>query len=69
MSSIQGRHDKGPSIIIVTSVMTAVALVSVVARIVSRRISSRKLAIDDYIVVFSIVCTHYPFHSDASPIQ
>ena len=56
MSSVEGRYDKGPWIIITTSVMTAVALLLVVARLVSRRISIRKLDVGDYLVVLSIVC-------------
>lgn len=57
MSSVAGWYDKGPTIIIVTSVMAAVALLLVVARLVSRRISVQGFAIDDYLVVISIVCT------------
>lgn len=57
MSSVAGGYDKGPTIIIVTSVMTAVALLFVVARMASKRISIQRFAIDDSLVVVSIVCT------------
>lgn len=52
--------DRGPITIIVPSVMTALALLFVLARLTSRRISGRKLAIDDYIVILSIVRAHVP---------
>lgn len=57
MSSVAEGYDKGPTIIVVTSVMTAVALLFVVARMVSKRISIHRFAIDDSLVVVSIVCT------------
>lgn len=68
MPSVQGRHDKGPSMIIITSVMTAVALLLVVARIMSRRLSIRKLAIDDYLVTLSIVSTPSPHPKHPFPL-
>lgn len=54
--------------IIITSVMTAVALLLVVARIMSRRLSIRKLAIDDYLVILSIVSTPSPHPKHPFPL-
>lgn len=50
--------NKGPEILIVTITLTTIALLFVAARIYSRRISMRKLAADDYIVIFCIVRPH-----------
>ena len=49
------HKDHGPVIVITTSVLTFVALLFVIARIASRRISGRKLAVDDHLVVICIV--------------
>ena len=51
------RHaeNTGPITIIVSPVMTGLALLFVVARMVSRRLSGRKLDVGDYLVVFAIV--------------
>lgn len=50
-------ESKGPLIVVVTATVTAVALLFVMARIYSRLISVGKLAVDDYIVILSIVCS------------
>lgn len=47
--------NKGPEILIVTITLTALALLFVCGRIYSRHISLRRLAADDYIVIFCIV--------------
>lgn len=52
--------NKGPEILIVTITLTVIALLFVAARIYSRRISMRKLAVDDYIVIFCIVSFPFP---------
>ena len=49
-------ENKGPLIVIVTATLTALALLFVVARVYSRLLSAGKLAVDDYIVILSIVC-------------
>ena len=50
-------ENKGPLIVVVTASLTAVALVFVVARLYSRLLSVGRLAVDDYIVILSIVCS------------
>ena len=50
------NENKGPLIVVVTATLTALALLFVVARVYSRLLSAGKLAVDDYIVMLSIVC-------------
>lgn len=69
-STGDAKHDaenRGPITIIVSSVLTTVGLLFLAARIASRRISARKLAVDDYLVVFSVVRAHPPFPRHPSP--
>lgn len=49
------QEDKGTVTIVVGSVMTALGLLFVVLRLMSRRISLRVFTVDDYLVVLSIV--------------
>jgi hypothetical protein len=49
-------ENKGPLIVIVTATLTALALLFVVARVYSRLLAVGRLAVDDYIVILSIVC-------------
>ncbi len=48
-------ENKGPLIVVVTATLTAIALLFVIARLYSRLLSMGKIAIDDYIVILSIV--------------
>ena len=50
------NENKGPLIVVVTSTLTALALLFVIARVYSRLLSVGNLAVDDYIVMLSIVC-------------
>lgn len=52
------QQNKGPVTIIVSTVLTAIALLLVMLRLLSRRISRHKLAVDDYLVVLSLVRFH-----------
>ena len=56
-------ENKGPEILIITSIMTFLAVLCVASRIYSRFLSIGKLAIDDFVVVFCVVCPLLaPFH-------
>jgi hypothetical protein len=47
------RQDEGPRLLAVIGTMTTLGFLFVVARIYSRRIKPKPLAIDDYILVVS----------------
>lgn len=49
------QETKGPLTITVSATLTSLCLLFVIARVYSRFVSVGKLAIDDYIVIFSIV--------------
>lgn len=49
------QETKGPLTITITATLTSLCLLFVIARVYSRFVSIGKLAIDDYIVIFSIV--------------
>lgn len=50
-------ENRGPFVIAVMASMTALALLFSAARIYCRLISVKRLAVEDYIVMFSIVST------------
>ncbi|GAB1321092.1 Rhodopsin domain-containing protein [Madurella fahalii] len=49
------QENKGPLILTTISILTAVALLFVAARIYSRKISLGRLGVDDYIVIICII--------------
>jgi hypothetical protein len=49
-------ENQGPVILGVTTALTGLAFLFVMGRIYSRFLSLGRLATDDYIVIFSIVC-------------
>ncbi|KAL2021739.1 hypothetical protein VTK56DRAFT_6682 [Thermocarpiscus australiensis] len=49
------QENRGPKIVVVTSIMTAIALVFVSARVYSRMISLGRIALDDLIIMLSIL--------------
>jgi len=49
------EENKGPLILTTTSILTGIAFLFVAARIISRRISIKKIALDDYITILCIV--------------
>lgn len=51
------NESNGPLIVGVTTALTTLALLFVIARIYSRMISVGKIAIDDWLIILSIVCS------------
>lgn len=49
------HENRGPLTLTVASILITLSGLFVLARLYSRHISTRKLAIDDYICVFSVV--------------
>jgi len=52
------KENKGPLIVGVVSALTGLTLLFVAGRVWSRFLAFGKLAIDDFIVIGCIVCTH-----------
>jgi len=50
------NETNGPLIVAVTTALTGLATLFVIARIYSRIISAGKIALDDWIMIVSIVC-------------
>jgi hypothetical protein len=50
------NETNGPLIVVVTTALTGLATLFVIARIYSRMISAGKIALDDWIIIVSIVC-------------
>lgn len=59
VAQITAHDDKGPTVLAICSVLTAVATIFAVARVYVRgRILSR-VGLDDWLIVLSMVCTVY----------
>ncbi len=53
--SIDLRHDPGIAQLVITVIFTLLAVIAVILRLVSRRLSKAKLQLDDYIIIVALV--------------
>jgi len=53
--SIDLRQDPGIAQLVITVIFTLLAVIAVILRLVSRRLSKAKLQLDDYIIIVALV--------------
>jgi len=53
--SIDLRRDPGVTQLVVTVIFTLLAIIAVVLRLASRRLSKVKIQLDDYIIIVALV--------------
>lgn len=53
--SIDLRHDPGIAQLVIAVIFTLLAIIAVILRLVSRRLSKTKLQLDDYMIIVALV--------------